>query len=206
MGKNLIIVGVLIPESEIEKQKQYKNTLIYEAEQAKIKNSCEHLDDNSYEIKSPKYCPECGTKVNQTKIPFKPAQYKNKLVGYGDFYEHTPDLLNRYDYAPNLLNIYSKFSHKEDCNYYYYDEDNCDFDCKNNYYNNLEGFTLPIGYDLVCINYSFYILYKCCYVSSHDHHEFIIDDDFLEFRNKTTEFCDKLGIEYECGVYFQKSP
>ena len=192
MGKNLIIVGVLIPESEIEKQKQYKNTLIYEAKQERIFNSCGHLDDNSYEIKSPKYCPECGTKVNQTKIPFKPAQYKNKLVGYGDFYEDSDDLSN--------TDRYSVFSH--DCD----DDDDDDYycDCMKKYYKNLKGFMLPIGYYLVYIDYRFYILYKCCYVSESDDKEFIIDDDFLEFRNITTEFCDKLGIEYECGVYFQK--
>ena len=106
------------------------------------------------------------------------------------------------------INTYSVFYHKEDidnqdrhgdCDY------RCDYrycDCKKNYYNNLKGFTLPIGYDLICINHSFYILYKCCYDDNHDNHEFIIDDDFLEFRNKTTEFCDNLGIEYECGVHF----
>lgn len=67
----------------------------------------------------------------------------------------------------------------------------------------MKGYMLPIGYKLIYSHElsSWYILYKYFYGGPED---FIFDDNFLEFQNKTKEFCKKLNIDYECGIYYYK--
>lgn len=53
----------------------------------KIRNSCDHLSDESYKNQSPNYCSECGIKVKQFITQAQNSKYTNMLIGYGDFFK-----------------------------------------------------------------------------------------------------------------------
>jgi len=77
-----LIIGYFIDINELKKLEKYETVTYKIRSETFDKNSCNHLSDESYQNKTPNYCPECGTKVHIIKG--YPAEYtsKQKFIGY----------------------------------------------------------------------------------------------------------------------------
>ena len=86
-----MIVGYFLEKEELEKLRVFED-VIREAE-VPARNSCEHLPAESYTKGNPKYCPECGKKVQIH--PMEPAIYTKELTGYYKNFFHPKSNSNR---------------------------------------------------------------------------------------------------------------
>lgn len=211
------IVGFFVEEIEEWLVKEEK--VLRKASTIPSKPSCSHLSLEMCKARTPKYCPDCGTRsyvVSEEILPeikeYVISGYKNNLFDEKNCLcqgndrclncnrkKHSKYRGNRkYDNDSEFVNLSNPK--------YYFDEDeepfycthygvSC-FECLERYFKNLKCYYLKDGYELSYIEGNFWIWYDLII------HEFVsedviidIDDDMLEFRKKLLEWCKNNGIK-----------
>ena len=174
-------------KNNIFHSKEEKNCGCFGCEDCKNCKECETCP-----CQKCKYCSKCNEnflqcQCNRCKECIK-GKCPNRYCIFNNIICKYPDLSNYKEYTGEYGICYHRT------------QNNCD--CLEKYYENLKGYFLKDGYKLVCVDYSFCILYNCKVVDLKTEIGVEIDDDLLSFRQSVSDFAVKYEIEGQFEVRY----